>query len=264
MKQIAYIHIPKCAGTTINYILRSTYGATHCDILRNPSQRFWTRREFRLANQIYPNLRSIAGHSVTPSIEVEEEFFWFTFVRNPVDRVKSFFRYKISQGDPQDFETIMAWTRNGMVRQIAGRESFEAARDIIKKKRIFVGLVEDFDGSLERLQSRFLPNLHTSYGDPKNVTPSRKVGSSGDDRVDADRILNQSAEDMKLYQWIKDKYYDEQMINSPSQMKPEVRNGGYLNLSPNLNVLAARLYRNAIYKPAGYVVRAIERRSEES
>ena len=73
---LVFIHINKTAGTTLRYILRSSYGARHCDVepvarARGRTRRFSTS-DLAARPPFYPRLASIAGHRISGHTDLEE------------------------------------------------------------------------------------------------------------------------------------------------------------------------------------------------
>ena len=63
---IAFVHIPKTAGITVNLVLRNSFGALHCDVQSLTS--FTTKvtaNDFKWLRITRRSLRSIAGHHLT-------------------------------------------------------------------------------------------------------------------------------------------------------------------------------------------------------
>src|SRR5438552_15546752 len=87
---LVFVHINKTAGTTVRYILRSSYGARHCDV--EPWHGAWTDPPFstpdlQRVRRLYPKLASIAGHRVSGSVDLEEpgtELRYLTCLRRPI------------------------------------------------------------------------------------------------------------------------------------------------------------------------------------
>ena len=155
---LVFVHINKTAGTTVRYILRSSYGARHCDV--EPWEGTWSDRPFSTPDllrvrRIYPRLLSIAGHRITGHANLQApdiDFRYFTFLRDPVSMCASRFQYQLGHRKRKDliFEKWIQgdWVRNAQTQRIAGTANASDAISIIDKREMFVGLTEFFDESL--------------------------------------------------------------------------------------------------------------------
>lgn len=111
-KKIAFVHIPKTAGTTIRRVL-SDHGANKAHEYPHPRAKHIKVREF---------VRSIPTY---------RDYFIFAIVRNPWDRMVSLWRYGTSDKDPhtpQAFETWLTtyagtWGYNENIKYALNKES---------------------------------------------------------------------------------------------------------------------------------------------
>lgn len=212
---IAYIHMPKTAGMTMIQVLRQTFGSRHCDVrvaAARESNYFGTfgPAELQTARRLYPRLLSMAGHTIRPHAGLEEvcgEIWYYTFLRNPVERCASQYQHAIRVGYPStSFEKFIAQPafRNWQTRQIAGVEDADRAIDVLQEKLRFVGLFERFDESLQLLGQACPHSLRLAYT-RQNISPDTSIKQ----RLLADprmrELLEQAhAEDWKLYRYVRD------------------------------------------------------------
>jgi len=165
---IAYVHIEKNAGTSLKFILRNSFGIAHCDIQPTQKDRIFYNEDFKLLKNIYPWAKSISGHSLKqPSLRLNAELDYYTFLREPVERSASHYQYhqEVMKDRKSEFEQWIqtdTW-RNFQVRRIAGEENLQKAIDIVEKDYFFVGLVEKFDESLAVLKALCPYPLDTRY-----------------------------------------------------------------------------------------------------
>ncbi len=73
---LVFVHINKTAGSTVRYILRSSYGPRHCDV--EPWRARWDEQPFSAADlrrvrRFYPQLASIAGHRITGHVDLDDD-----------------------------------------------------------------------------------------------------------------------------------------------------------------------------------------------
>lgn len=257
---LAFLHIPKTAGTTVNFILRSSFGLRHCDVepwLGREAGRLVTADDLRKIQRIYPRLRSIAGHRLRPYSDIEKVYpniQYFTFLRNPIKRTISLYQHEIRTGITK--ESFENWiyhphARNGQTRFLAETGKYQDAIEIIEKKQIFVGLVERFDESIFLLKQLICPDLNIAYI-PQNIAQSNKIAQKIFDSEQKQLAIEANHEDIKLYDYIVNEYF--------SALKAHYRYNDEYNLSSNYNhynVLINRIYRNIVYKPLLYIYRLL-------
>lgn len=179
---LAFIHIEKTAGATIDHILRSSYGIRHCEVRPLGKQKDvfkpFSPADLRLTVRLHPaGLRSIAGHSVTPYMGLEQvrPLRYFTFLREPLKQCASYYQYLVDRhGKRMDFGRWIAqdWPRNMQCRRLAGVADADAAIQVIAEKEILVGLVEQFDDSLILLKALQAPNLNLCFTRPAISRPA--------------------------------------------------------------------------------------------
>jgi hypothetical protein len=272
---LAFSHIPKTGGTTLIQILRRTYGVRHVDAIDrhavHSAENVYRARDLRWDLRIHPRLESIAGHELKPHVDygdLERELAWITFVREPMARSFSQYVQDVQLGYLPASTTYREWTRiahlggqnrNAQVRQLCGRESFEAAREVIERKLRFVGVLERFDESLRLLRVRMdRPELPESAGSAKNERRSSGLREKERERdPDFEECLReQNPEDARLYEYVTTTCWRAQQERASRESIPAARAADPDALRPKLRTFANRLYRNAIYKPLVRVDRA--------
>jgi hypothetical protein len=214
---IVFVHINKAAGTTVRYILRSTYGSRHCDV--EPWHGPWEDPPFstpdlRRVRKIYPHLASIAGHRISGYVDLEEpgtEFRYLTFLREPVALCASRFQYQLDYRKKQDlvFEEWIQkdWVRDAQTQRIAGTTNAADAISVIDKKEMFVGLTERFDGSMVLFKALRAPDLDIGYA-PVNVAKSPQVAKALlSNPVTRQMIVEANQADLELYEHVRRELY---------------------------------------------------------
>lgn len=170
---LVFIHINKTAGRTVRYILRSSFGVRHAEVearrIDGKKQSF-SSADLHSLRKLYPKLESIAGHSVTGNVNLQENgthFGYFTFMREPLKTCASRFQYNVQYRGHKDlnFEEWIQkeWTRNNQTRMICGEVDVNQAIRNIQEKEIFVGLTERFDESMVILKGLMANQLDISY-----------------------------------------------------------------------------------------------------
>ena len=140
---LVFIHLNKTGGSTVNHILRSSYGTGHCSV--QPWHSEWKGPPFSNADlqrlrKLYPNLKSISGHRVVgyENLEVNgEELKYFTVMRDPLKASASSFQHKKQvSGKSDSFEEWMqGWTHNRQTKKIAGVEDVNEAADRFNERK---------------------------------------------------------------------------------------------------------------------------------
>lgn len=217
---LVFVHINKTAGTTLRYILRSSFGSRHCDV--EPWHGAWSDPPFSTADlqrvrKLYPRLASIAGHRISGHVDLEEtgtDFRYLTFLREPVALCASRFQYQLDYRKKQGlvFEEWIEkdWVRDAQTQRIGGTTDPDDAIAVIGRKEMFVGLTERFDESIVLLRALRAPGLDIAYA-PVNVAKSsdvakRLLADPGTHRmlVDANRA------DLALYEHVTREIYPAQ------------------------------------------------------
>ena len=257
---LAFIHIEKTAGTTIEYILRGSYGIRHCGVQplgkkENVFQAF-SPADLRFALKVHPaGLRSIAGHSVTTYTDLEEvtPIQYFTFLREPVKQCASYCQYLVDRHERVlDFKDWIQteWPQNIQTKRIAGSPDAETAWQIIQEKNIFVGLLERFDDSLRLLKALFVPDLNICYR-RRNTAPRQTLAQELLDNPKTLAMLQSATEeDQKLYQYVQLELFPSYEAQFSSKMGATLKATQFPARKENkMYLLANLIYRNVIYKP---------------
>lgn len=214
---LVFVHINKTAGTTLRYILRSSYGARHCDV--EPWHGAWSDPPFSTADlqrvrRLYPRLASIAGHRISGHVDLEEagtDFRYVTFLREPIALCASRFQYQLDYRKKQDlvFEEWIEkdWVRDAQTQRIGGTTDPRDAIAVIDRKKMFVGLTERFDESIVQLRALRAPDLDIAYA-PVNVAKSSNVAKSLlADPAMRQMIVDANQADLELYEHVEREVY---------------------------------------------------------
>jgi hypothetical protein len=158
---LAFVHIEKAAGITVNHIMRREFGMSHCDV--EPCQQhndYFSKEDLRRLRLLYPRLKSIAGHRVKPYsdlVEVCPEIRYYTLLREPVARCASHYQFQIQQmkrNVPFEEWIVQDKFRNFQVKKLVGRDDLEAAIRQVQEGLVFTGMMERFDESMVLLRHR--------------------------------------------------------------------------------------------------------------
>jgi len=264
---LVFIHINKTAGSTIRYILRSSFGTRHCEA--EPWHAQWSGSPFSSDDllrlrKLYPRLESIAGHRLAGYIDLHEngtKFHYFTFMRDPVKTCASRFQYNIQYRKKKDlvFEEWIQkdWTRNSQTKLIAGVPDVEKAIRIIKDKNIFVGLVERFDESMLMLKELRSKNLNISYERVNTASSNNIAKELLSNEKTRQMLVEANRLDQELYDFVRQELYPTYQREYGSKLERDVANYQQ-NRDVNFNIWnlnLSRLKQYLIYKPLLYLHR---------
>lgn len=263
---LVHVHVSRTGGSTLNHILRSSYGARHCPV--EPWDSRWgtepfTADDLAKLRKIYPRLKSVAGHRLYGYVDLAtpgQDAAYFAMVRDPVRACASRFQHKVLTGDKNmgDLESWLAkdWTRNRHTKAIVGHDDVKAAIRLIREKSIFMGLTERYDASMILLRRLVAADLDISYR-PVNVASRRTVSEEvlSDER--ARKLIEEAqAADLELHRYVREvlwpEYIDEYGADFDADVEAFAAERGDFN---DLNIARSRLKAYALYKPALYLHR---------
>ena len=168
---LVFYHIPKCGGTTVNSLVGQHFHTTeifHHKTKKDKSVQTEGPASFAAHNlhclqldRIDLNrIRYIHGHATYSRLLDIPEAKNFTFLRDPVERVFSAYRY-VNQVRAQEFFDFYKHHSNGQVLQLSGlsrsdptislRDHLESAKRNLNEKFFFVGIAEQMQESIQLL-----------------------------------------------------------------------------------------------------------------
>ena len=264
---LVHVHITKTGGSTLNHILRSSYGMRHCPVEPWDSRSGhipFTLEDLRKVRRLYPNLRSIAGHRVFGWVDLSDgdrKADYFALIRDPVRACASRFQHKVETTGNwayDEFEEWIQqdWIRNRHTQALGGSDDPDAAIRMIREKNIFVGLTERYDESMLLLKHRLAPDLNISYR-PVNVASKRSVSKRllSDDRRRA-MIEEAQASDIELLRRVREELWPEYLEDYGPAFEQDLSryrsSRGDFN---DLNIFMSRVKAHALYRPALYLHR---------
>jgi hypothetical protein len=265
---LVFVHINKTAGRTVRYILRSTYGARHCDVeplhARSNATPFSTP-DLRRVRKLYPSLASIAGHRISGYVDLVEpgtEFRYFTVLREPVKLCASRFQYHVDYRGKKDlvFEDWIQqeWLRNAQTTRIAGTPSAAAAIDVIERKQMFVGVSERFDESMVLLKALRAEDLDIAHT-PVNVARRNTIADALlADPKSRDALVEANGADLELYEYVTTDLYPRLCREYGPSLEDAVtsfRNDPRRSFNRR-NLTVARLKQHGLLRPAGFLYRS--------
>lgn len=264
---LVFIHINKTAGSTVRYILRSSYGVRHCDVEPWHSAKDappFSAADLRRLRRLYPNLASIAGHRITGYVDLCEpgaDVTYFTILRDPVKLCASRFQYHVDYRRKKHlvFEDWIQqdWLRNAQTQRIAGTQSVDDAIRVVGERGVFVGLTERFDESMVLLKALRAPDLNIAYS-PVNVARKGSIAASllADSRT-RQALVDANQGDLALYEHVSNELYPTFEREYGAGLEEAIV--AYRNASRKTfnrrNLTLSRVKRHGLYRPMLHLYR---------
>lgn len=163
---IVFLHIPKTAGSTFQFILENSFGLSACHTDHN-KKKYFKQDDFEFARKFFPGMKSLAGHNMSDPLSLNlPNPFHVTFLREPVARVFSHYQDTILTGGATwTFEEYLKQSGNPEnlhVKLMAGERNLDKAKKYLERCD-FVGLTEKFDLSLHILEKLSPLPLNLNY-----------------------------------------------------------------------------------------------------
>jgi hypothetical protein len=223
-----FVHIPKTAGTSLAAALASAYGPYYNiaplkysdDAVEHRTHMWAAVRDFIFNQEIRPNdlkYKLFSGHLHRHYVDVIREKLpdtrLFTYLRDPVDRVVSDYRYCLTPTHPlneatrNEFKSIIEFASsrkhcNAMTKYLVGRGDFpdDEIIDFVSTRFDFIGTSEKFDDSNKILSAILdIPPIKMRNLNVTQSTSENKVELSDEVRR-AIRELNH--QDALLYEYV--------------------------------------------------------------
>lgn len=262
---LVFCHMMKCAGTTLSHIFRNNYGFDYVEVY--PIYRRKDNYGLGLSNiddiKFFLNknnkIKCIRGHSLRTYSDIDRflsNVQYITFLRNPISRYISHYFY--GKNHEFDSRNIINWIyegkhgpiRNYQTKFIAGEENLEKAKDVLKNKYSFIGLVEEFDTSLLLMKKLLnLNNLDIRYK-KKNVGFYKKKDFQNNELLK--KIVDENRLDISLYNFVVKKIFERQVQQYNGNIKKDLKefqidNNNYkININNNFQFLFGKylIYNN--------------------
>lgn len=273
---IAFVHVAKTGGRTIEAMLRSAHGWRHCDAqhLRpipreDPSRvRFsipkYGPEEIAQLKSLMPGLKSLGGHHVALWSDVEQvipDVQYLIFLREPLKRGASHYQYHLQNDDYTglfgfrnfEWDKWVNWEthHNHQVKMLSPRVDVDEAIRLIESKGAFVGLMERFDESLVLFKKLFAPDLRIAYR-RKNTASDNSIARSllADERKKA-QIKEMYAKEFPLYEYVANELYPRFQREYGSSLEEDVARYQAVDRARvnNCNLVQYHLYRRLFYLP---------------
>lgn len=273
---IAFVHVAKTGGRTIEAMFRSAHGHRHCVAPRlnpverlDPSQTRFTipkygAEELACIQAVMPGMKSLGGHHIALWSNVEEHFDdvqYLLFLREPLRRGASHYQYHLQHDDFTDRYGFRNFTWNQWVewethhdhqlKMISPNVDVEEAIGLLRTKRVFVGLMERFDESLVLFRRLFAPGLRISYRRKNTARQNEIAKELLQDPRKVEQIRRMYANEFPLYEYVANELYPTYVREYGSRLGEDVerfvsRERDRVN---RVNLLKYHAYRKWIFMP---------------
>lgn len=259
---LAFVHIEKTAGITLNWILRRSFGLRHCDVLPwRKGADFFSAGDYQRIQKLYPRIDSIAGHDVKPYSDLDQirpDIRYFTFIREPLARCASHYQYQIQvMGKRISFDDWINTERyrNWQTKKLVGTADIDASIRALKGNFIFVGLSERFDESLVIFRKRASSySLNIRYNS-RNVATDNKIKNQllKDPKTKA-QLLEANKLDSLLYEFVTRELYPRQKQEYGDTLDSDLSAFQKANhgIPIDWNLISSFLKRRLLYNPILY------------
>jgi hypothetical protein len=197
-----FLHIPKTAGSTFQFILENNFGVSACHT-NHIKKKVFSRDDFAFAKKLFPRMKSLAGHNLVDPLALDVPgAFHLTFLREPVARVFSHYHESMrTSGNTLSLEESLEkkdYLNNLHVKLMAGELNLDKAKKYLERCS-FVGLTEKFELSLHILKRLSPWRLNLNYKRRRTAPNDRAKKSPADDPRSAEIVREYNHLDMALY-----------------------------------------------------------------
>jgi len=264
---LAFIHVAKTGGQTVETMLESTYGIAHLATVpwqprRDPGSDAadyvvpkYAPDDFRRIKRLCPFVRSIGGHGIALWSDLHEvqPTRYFALVREPLKRGASHFQYHIQYDQPDlAWDDWVAWPvhQNHQLKMFSRQGDAEDARRAIERHEVFVGLTERFDESLLVFQRLLRPDLNIAYvrtTTARDNALARQLLETPRSRAQLEQMYGA---ERPLYEWVANDLYPRYRREYGSTLEVDLeayrRHRDRVN---RLNIKLNRAYFRFVIKP---------------
>lgn len=255
-KIIMFSHIPKTAGTSLNFLLKRYFGMRIMNATFNKNQKdlSYQYNDLKSEKWLYPKLDLVSGHSVKPYVDFKDfnkQLEWLTFLRKPSKRFISHYIHEQTGNNPKYKMDLIEWSKrfkryNWMVRMLAGEENLDKAKDMLHEKFKFIGLTESFDESIHLMKNAFqLHGFDTSLKTNKMVIRDSGLKLFIKENYHIyDEVINENNNlDNELYNYFLDNIWENQKEKFKNFDEKEKKVNHFMNIKLSF------FHRNFLYKP---------------
>ncbi len=275
MSLLAFIHVAKTAGSTMERILGNSFGAgyihaEHWRELMPAGDRAgdfvvpkYDREDFLRLKRLCPWMRCVGGHAVTlwSGIETVQPTRFFAFLREPIRRGASHYQYHLRH-DPQplSWDEWVEWEvhKNHQLKMFSQGVDLAEAVATIEERQVFLGLMEHFDESLLLMQRLVAPDLRLGYERRNTASDNRVAEDLLADPGTRRQLEEMYAGDVELYDHVKTKIFPEYRRRYGDGLAAVVQDfpGGPREGFGTFRLAAHRIVRRYWTEPRGRSARA--------
>jgi hypothetical protein len=221
---LAFLHLAKTGGRTLDTVFRSTYGPGYvqAEALRPHRPIGLDDGEFeapvydpddlKRVRRHCPWLRAIGGHTLTlwSDLHAVEPVRYVAFLREPLARGASHYQFHAATTpDPLDWDRWCAWPEHHhhQVRYFDRQGDPDRAIAAIQRHGVFIGLLERFEESLLLMRHLLVPELRPAYRRRNTARTNTLARGLLDDPARREQLRTMYARDVPLYQWAIDELW---------------------------------------------------------
>lgn len=205
MNKIISIHIPKTGGTTFQNLLESKFDDINIQVTKPLFYRCENKQMAKLDVEEF-NSSLLHGHMTFDQVKYNKEYFYLSWLRDPVERVISHYYYWKSKSDfsvhPIEYRikhenlSLIDFCKIPCMQNV---QSFFLGDDI--ELFDFIGITEEFEKSLSLLNKKISLNFEYNKSQNKRVNNEKEYVSDHDKKI----ILEYNRKDYEYYQKAKKK-----------------------------------------------------------
>lgn len=258
---LAFMHVPKAAGSTVATILRQSFRTRHCDVRCGNAfrgQPVLTSTTLSRIQWIYRNLISIQGHGVVPNPDLCSGQFnlqFYVFLRDPIVRCASEYQYRVVKGGmdrPFDEWIESSIAQNRMTKMLAGECDAAAALSQLQSRFGMIGLVERFDESLLLLKRWMNHDALDIRYRSKNVMSDNSIKNELlNDSRSLEKLKRANEQDRRVYDFARQTLFERQLQEYGSGLGFDVARFIEINDRPKMypKQIPSLFLRECVYKP---------------
>ena len=228
---IIFVHVPKTAGTALDGVIKRSYADGEWYSVRKKEPDFYKAELGELARAQPRRLRFVTGHAPFGLHEVmgDAPTQYITLLREPIERLKSFFNYAKRHPDHHlhaeiksgalDLVGLARLIANQQVRYLCGKwsgvpdeQDLEIAKKNLVERFVVAGLTERFDETLAMFQGKlgwpFRPYTR------ENTAPRRPMNDL--DAAEMSILRRYHELDYALYEFVAKRFEEQVQAQGPA------------------------------------------------
>jgi len=220
--------------------------------LSTKSNYCFTESDLKITLMINPFTKYLAGHSIRPfalgNYTLSNNIQYITLLRDPIRRYVSQYNFWFTKWFPSsNFDDFLSLDDlyNFQTKKIAGSEDLTMAKEILKKRFLVVGLVEDFDEFLVLLKRKLKPMTFDTRYVIHNVADNVFTINSLIKRYH-EKIVEKNLIDLELYEYVKNELGEKQRDSYGSGFKKDLAQHRSNNFPPKKKMRDEFDYRSRI------------------